>query len=63
MKNVFSRYSISLDDDTVRICRELADAQAQSLSATIRHAVHEAHRKALKKGRLKSEERDGPAND
>jgi hypothetical protein len=49
---VFKRCSVSLDTDTVRMCRELANAQSQSLSGIIRLALHEAYRRAVKKGRV-----------
>lgn len=51
-KAVFKRCSVSLDTDTVRICQELAAAQSQSLSGIIRLALHDAYRRALKKGRV-----------
>jgi len=52
VKPIFRRYSISLDTDTIDICRQLARTRSLSVSATIRQALHEAFRRALKKGRL-----------
>jgi Ribbon-helix-helix protein, copG family len=52
VKPIFRRYSISLDADTIDICRQLARTQSLSVSATIRQALHEAFRRAVKKGRI-----------
>jgi hypothetical protein len=52
LKPIFRRYSVSLDTDTIDICRQLARTQSLSVSATIRRALHDAYRRAVKKGRI-----------
>jgi len=46
-KTIFKRVSMTLDHQTIRKCRTLADQQGQSVSSFIRYLVRDAYEKAL----------------
>jgi hypothetical protein len=51
-EGAFRRCTVSLDRDTLRMCRELAKSESQSISSAIRMLVRRGYREAVREGRI-----------